>query len=186
MMAFNDMPSDSETIARFYEAHKKALLNYARAILRDDELAADALQNAIESLLHSYDHVRDLSDADLLHYSMKVVRRECYRIFKKQNKMPAPSAEIEELAQDSADLDEYIQFQDREVMQKAVSQLKRNYRTAIELRYYQNRDDAAIAFALDIKPESVRAVLSRARNKLKELYLAEEVDRHGQTDRPGL
>lgn len=179
MMAFNDEPGDNGTMAHFYEAHKAELLKFARRILRDDEWAADALQDSFVNLIHSYDMIRGFPEEKLLRYSMSVVRNQCYYLCQmdRADVLYDPQVDTELLERDLAGPDVFARLLDGIVLQEAVSKLRPNYRLAIVMRYFYDLDDAAIGIALEIKTESVRTVLTRARRQLKKLC-KEEVRPH--------
>lgn len=179
MMAFNDEPGDNGTLACFYEAHKAELFQFARRILRDDEWAADALQDSFVNLIRSYDRVRGFPEEKLLRYSMSVVRNQCYYLCQtdRTDFLYDPQVDTEPLERDLAGPDVFSRLLDGIVLQEAVRKLRPNYRLAIVMRYYYDLDDAAIAVALEIKTESVRTILTRARRQLKTLC-KEEVRVH--------
>lgn len=175
MMAFRDEPSDSEALARFYEAHREELFKYASSILRDREQAADAVQEAFVGLMRSYDHVRSFSEEKLLGYSLTVVRNQCFRV-SKASRSAAPYDPQDELGPQEAEAegpDLFAQALDRIVLQNAVQKLQPNYSSALSLRYYYDFDDEAIAAVLHTRSENVRTILTRARRQLKKLCIEE-------------
>lgn len=62
---------------------------------------------------------------------------------------------------------------DKEIIHKAVNQLPEKYRLILEYKYFQEMTDKEIAAELDIKADSVRAYLTRARKKLTEILTRE-------------
>lgn len=180
MMAFNDVPSDSDTMARFYEAHRDQLYKLAHYITKDSELAADALHDSFVSLMRYYDKLRDFPEDKLLAYSMAVVRHQCSALMKKSRKVTlcdSPLA-MTALEQDADETDDYTVLINSLSLQNAVQNLQPNYRLAIIMRHYYDLDYETIALALNTKPEGARTILSRAHKQLKKLYLSEEVKAH--------
>lgn len=178
MMAFNDESTDRENMSRFFEAYKRPLLKFAYSILNDYELAADAVQGSFLNLMKAYDDLRSFSDERLLAYSWPVVRHECSKIIRQNRSQHLEDDDLSAFVEKAIASDPCEVIIKEQALHDSIQKLPAHYRLAIEMKYFYDSSDAAIAKVLDVKPGSVRMILSRARARLKELYFSEEVKAH--------
>lgn len=68
-------------------------------------------------------------------------------------------------------LENIIKDADDAVLRACIEELPEKFRLAILLKYYYDWKDSDIAKAIDISDNSVRMILTRARQKLKALYI---------------
>lgn len=177
MFVFNDIITDAEDLERFYRTHCKSLEKYAYSIVKNQLLAEEAVQNSLLKIINYYDNVRDFEEDRLLKYMIRVIFHECCRLLRKKGQeqhLPLPEAEDLPAVEESEAIDHIL---DREAMRSAIAKLEPVYRTAIVMKYYDNASNAMIAAALDVKPDSVRMILSRARAKLKAIYSESQEER---------
>lgn len=170
-MTFNDYPSDEERLIAFIERSEKKLLQYAYHKLRDWHLAQDAVQAALLQLIKYFDTVRDFEAPRMLNYTLKIVSNECYAIWQKRSREVSFD---EMLFKDDIDpnneIENFYDRVDQQILRQCVEQLPYTYKTVLCMKYFESASDLEIAAVLDIKPDSVRMALKRAREKLIELY----------------
>jgi RNA polymerase sigma-70 factor (ECF subfamily) len=80
--------------------------------------------------------------------------------------VPEPRADLPAAADSASPLDQVVRRERLEALREAISQLPPQQRLSMELRVYQERSVKEIAVALRISPETVKAHLFQARQKL--------------------
>jgi len=66
-----------------YEEHKYALLHYAMKIMRNQDMAEDAVQNTFISIIQKKEKYLDLDCRDFRRSAVIIVRNKCIDIFMK-------------------------------------------------------------------------------------------------------
>ena len=171
MMTFNDYPTDSEQLMAFVSRSENKLLQQAYQRLNDWHLAQDAVQASILQLIKYYDLVRDFEQPRLLRYSLRIVSNVCYRILKAKSR-EVSFDEMESLndIDPNNEIEGFYERIDQQLLRQCLDKLSYTYRIALCMKYFESADDAEIASVLNIMPNSVRMVLTRARSKLIALY----------------
>jgi len=174
--------------ARAFEAlmrqHNRMMFRTARAILRDDAEAEDALQ---EAYMHAYRSLRGFrADARFSTWLARIVVNEALMRLRKSSRRASiipiqPSAPIEELADipdpAMADKPEIAaeRAQMRKLLEAEIDSLPDAYRTVFMLRAVEELSVEETAAVLDIPPATVRTRFFRARSLLREA-LAQKMD----------
>lgn len=156
----------TEWFTRRVQELKNPMYGLAIGILRNQEDAEDAIQNA---LILAYEHMDDLSMLEKFKpWMMRILANECYRIIKKR-KFYTDIDETYDIA------DEKIAFEEQVTLWEVVQNLKEEYRTVIVLFYYEGMSIREISGILEISEDNVKKRLSRARSKLKAFLEKEEL-----------
>ncbi len=147
--------------------HRDYLLRTARAILRNEDDAEDAVQDSLLvafSNLRSYKHER----GDLQQWLAGITRKRCKAMLRERAQTGAISLdEVKQVAQ-SLDLAELVaQREQLTTLARAIQGLPNLQRASIELAA-ANRTNKEISFALGITPHAVTMNLTRARRALLE------------------
>jgi len=163
--------------------YNRRLYRLARALLRDDAEAKDALQDAYLCAYRSIGQFR--GDAALSTWLSRLVLNECgarrRRSLRRENIIPIVSAEASMEAfiriPDSGELPDHCtaRAQMRSVLERKVSELPESLRVVFVLRSIEELSVEEIAATLSISPETVRSRHFRAKGMLRE-SLAREVD----------
>ncbi len=163
--------------------HNRRLYRLARASLRDDAEAKDALQDAYLCAYRSMAQFR--GESALSTWLSRLVLNECLarqrRSARRHNVVPIVSSEsnLEAVARvaDPLELPDkaFGRAQMRAVLERKVSELPENYRVVFVLRCVEEMSVEDTALALDIPAETVRSRHFRAKGLLRE-SLAQEVD----------
>ena len=149
------------------------LFAVATRILRDDDLAADATQQALVSIWRDLPQLRDLARFDA--WSYRVLVRACYTERRKERRW-SPSMRVVPTTIAGEGADGTALVIDRDQMERAARRLSIDHRAVVVLRYYLDLAHADIAELLGIPVGTVR---SRLRYALQGLRAALEAD-----DRP--
>jgi RNA polymerase sigma factor (sigma-70 family) len=144
-------------------------LRTAAAIMRSREEASDVAQDVAVDVLRSVRKLRspDAFDAWVHRITVRHVLRALRRR-RGAGAVETPLAllsEAEHPAADVADRDTVLAA--RHLLAAALAELPPRQRLALALRYVHDLSDAEIAAALDCRPGSVHALLSRGRAALR-------------------
>jgi RNA polymerase sigma factor (sigma-70 family) len=147
------------------------LFAVATRILRDDDLAADATQQALVSIWRDLRQLRDLARFDA--WSYRVLVRACYAERRRERRWSPslyvlPGALVGDAAADGTSF-----VIDRDQLERAARRLSIDHRAVVVLRYYLDLPHAEIAELLGIPVGTVR---SRLRYALQGLRAALEAD----------
>jgi len=147
------------------------LFAVATRILRDDDLAADATQQALVSIWRDLPQLRDLARFDA--WSYRVLVRACYAERRKERRWSPslhvlPGALVGDAVADGTSF-----VIDRDQLERAARRLSIDHRVVVVLRYYLDLPHAEIADLLGVPVGTVR---SRVRYALQGLRAALEAD----------
>ena len=164
--------------------HNRRLYRLARATLRDDAEAEDALQDAY---LHAYRSLgRFRGDAALTTWLSRLVLNECYgrmrRHARRENVVPMVSSNTADIdieamrPSDSEPPDSAVaRAEMRALIERKLDELPDSFRTVFILRTVEELSVEETAQCLDIAEATVRSRHFRARSLLREA-LARDID----------
>jgi RNA polymerase sigma-70 factor (ECF subfamily) len=173
--------------ARAFEAimrqHNRMLFRTARAILRDDAEAEDALQEAYVQAYRSLGSFR--AESKMSTWLARIVANEALMRLRKQTRRaeivpiePSASAEVEQILDsdmDHAPDSSAERSQVRRLLEAQIDALPDTYRTIFMLRAVEELSVEETAEVLGIPPATVRTRFFRARSLLREA-LAQKMD----------
>lgn len=179
-MSFGQYKSDYERLDQFVRNHMVEFSKFAVYVVHDYDIAQDGIQNAMEAIMKYYDSVRDFEEQRLYRYCLAIIKHECIRVASAQKNMVSYEdvEYLEEVPDDM--LDNIIRDADNALLKACIEELPEKFKLAILMKYFYQQSDRDIARAIDISDASVRMILTRGRNKLKEIYIkkaGEEVSR---------
>jgi RNA polymerase sigma factor (sigma-70 family) len=159
---------DTEAITTLVRRFRTKALDLAGAILRDDYLAQDAVQQAFLTALRRLDDLRE--PAAFPGWFRQIVRSECTGILRRRREQPA--ADTAELVSEALTPSEYAQREDRcRVVRQALAALPDISRTAAEMFYLDECTCADIGSRLNIPVGTVKRRLFDARERLRGVLL---------------
>ena len=163
--------------------HNRRLYRLARATLRDDAEAEDALQDAYLSAYRSIGQFR--GDAALSTWLSRLVLNECLNRMRRQarrdNVVPMvnlPSDhELDAMSASNSDTPDkaLVRVEMRALLERKLDELPEAFRTVFVLRCVEEMSVEETAQCLDIPEATVRSRHFRARSLLRE-SLAREID----------
>ena len=156
---------DKETFCAQVIRHQEAMFRAAKAILKQDEDAEDAVQEAICAAFAARDGLRDVGK--FKPWILRILTNNCYDAYRKKR----PSVDLEEV-QDylpAAGTDPT----DRLTLWQAVMSLSDDLRAAVTLYYYDGLSVREIGTVLGISEAAVKTRLSRGRERLRQLLREE-------------
>lgn len=141
-----------------------------RNLLRDEEEASDALQEAFCRLWPRRDQIKDEQEASAL--TVTTVKNICFDTLRKQQKMPQCELDTErdsplsDSAQEEMERSEHFDLINR-IIEKHLTEMQQKILHLKELKELEVKE---IAQELHMQPTAVRMNLSRARKAVREHY----------------
>ena len=152
---------DKKTFSALVVENQETLFRTAKAILRSDEDAEDAVQEAICTAFERRDSLRELEK--FRPWLLRILANKCYDACRRRR----PTVDLEDVA-------DYLPAQDRDhaerlTLWQAVMTLSGDLRAAVTLFYYDGLSIREISGVLGISEAAVKTRLSRGRAKLRRL-----------------
>jgi RNA polymerase sigma-70 factor, ECF subfamily len=175
---------DSAAFGALMRRYNRRLYRTARAILKDDAAAEDALQEAYVSAYRHFDEFR--GDAAVATWLTRIVANHALQILRKSRRQPVvvlfdevtepgTDEEADPAASTPTPEDNVLQTELRQLIERKIDALPEAYRTVFVLREVEEMTVEETAAALDIPAATVRTRLFRAKARLRE-SLAQEMD----------
>jgi RNA polymerase sigma-70 factor (ECF subfamily) len=138
------------------------LFNVAQLMLRDRDLADDAVQEALVLAWRDLKGLRDPAGFDAwLH---RVLVRSVYREADRDRRRSAQTVRVRELA---GAPDTARGFEDRDALERGFRRLRPDHRAVLVLHHYLGYSDAEAADALSVPAGTVKSRLNRATSALR-------------------
>ena len=152
--------------------YNRRLYRAARAILRDDEEAEDALQ---EAYIQAYLHLDQFEGrAQMSSWLTRIVVNEALRRARRRDRAGEVDNDMSDIAAPTGGPEEHaVKAELRRVLERAVDALPEVLRTAFVLRDIENLTTAEAADCLGIPAETVKTRLHRARVFLRQSLRAD-------------
>jgi RNA polymerase sigma-70 factor (ECF subfamily) len=174
---------DSAAFEALMRRYNRMLFRTARAILRDDAEAEDALQEAYIQAYRALGSFR--GDAELSTWLARIVANEALQRLRKRARraeivplQPAADAELEQVSDTDRDKAPEIsaaRAEMRRLLESQIDALPDAYRAVFMLRAVEELSVEETAAVLGLEPATVRTRLFRARSMLREA-LAQKID----------
>jgi RNA polymerase sigma-70 factor (ECF subfamily) len=162
---------DVEAFSTLTASRTDRMYAAARLILRDDEQAADAVQDA---LLQAWLDLRALRDPERFDaWLRRLLVRACYRAAKRRRAREVLEINLASTF-DSVTPDAQRALDVRDQLERGFRRLSPDQRTVIVLRHYLGLSLAESAEALDIPLGTMQSRLSRATQAMRAALEADE------------
>ncbi|WP_397446181.1 RNA polymerase sigma factor [Polaribacter sp. R77954] len=164
--------SDKNAQLKIYNAYYKAMYNSAYRILKDPFEAEDLMQEAFLTAFTKLNSYK--GEVAFGAWLKRIVINKSLTQLKRNNRYQevkmevVPTNEIEDEAINYAGLNPKMVLQ-------TLQSLKENYRVVLTLNLIEGYDYEEIAQILNYTNENVRTTVSRAKKKLKQMLLAENI-----------
>lgn len=147
--------------------NRTKLYKTAMAILRNDEDACDAIQ---EALLSSFKNLKALKNKEFfVTWITRILINKCYDIIQKNKKIVYVDDNITENT-----LGYYDTYKTESSLEYIINKLDEELKQIVVLYYYDELKVGEISNILLIPEGTVKSRLSRARNKIQEILEKEE------------
>ena len=162
------------TFIHIYEKYGKQMLAVAKGILKHQESAEDAVQDAFEGIAKSIHRIPNAGESAVKAYVMTVVRNAALAVQRNEKKMGVV-VDIEELdIPSNADVFQTVSdSQDYEKLLGLINQLPLQYREVLLMRYVMELKPQDIGIQLHRKTTTVQQQLTRGKQALAALYQQE-------------
>ena len=156
------MGDDKEWFCNKVEELQRSLYLLSYSILRNNEDACDAVQEAIWRAYENLDTLRD--QAKLKPWLLKILSNVSLGMLRsRRGELSLDEFPDEPVSDASVDINTRMSLWD------AVEKLDPAYREVVVLYYYEQFSVKEISRIMDIRPDTVKKRLSRSREKLKNL-----------------
>lgn len=154
---------DKEAFTRLMEENGKSMYKVAKAILKNDEDVADAMQ---ETVLTCWEKIDTLKKDELFKtWMIRILINKCNAIYR-QRKCFVSDDNLPEVPA------EEVQYANIEWME-LLKCLEEKYRTVIILYYVEGFKVREIACILDVSESTVKGRMADARKQMEKLYQVE-------------
>jgi RNA polymerase sigma-70 factor (sigma-E family) len=159
-----------ELVRDLFKAHYEPLCRLAFLILRDSQMAEEAVMDAFLKVFGWWRRVGSMNRPDL--YLRRIVVNGCSSRLRRRAVeararavVPAPEGpNWEEGRLDTARL-----------VRDAIEHLPRRQRLCVVLRYFEDLSEAEMADVLQVSAGTIKSQLSKAREHLKSVLIAQEL-----------
>ena len=163
---------DKEFFIQKINENRLKMYKTAIAILKDEDDANDAIQEALYSAYKNYYSLREKSYFTT--WIIKILINKCYNIINKNKKI----AYIDDtIIQNTASSEDNYEIENS--LEWVLNQIDKDLREIVVLYYYDDFSVADIANVLEIPQGTVKSRLSRAREQIKEIINKEEGEFNG-------
>jgi len=154
---------DQEAFADLVHQVSDTLLGIARRILRDPDLAEDALQNALVSIWRSLPHLRDANRFE--GWAFRILINACYAEAPRNRRW---ASTVRLLGTDVvSSVDDIQTIADRDELERAFRRLPLDQRAVFVLHHYVGLPLVAVAETLGIPDGTARSRLHYATRALR-------------------
>ncbi len=161
------------TQMKVYDQYYTAMYNTAFRIVNDKWEAEDIMQ---ESFLAAFAAIDSFSGKVTFGAWLKrIVINKSIAAYNKNKKAPMRSLETKDYFSEDISIEEDTKTNEVNSLLNNIQKLKENYRLAITLHYIEGYDYEEIAEIMLLKYDNIRAIMSRAKKKLKELVQKEKI-----------
>lgn len=158
------MKSDTDAFLELMEKNSLAMYKVARGILRNDEDVADAIQDTI---LTCFEKLHTLQKPEYFKtWMIRILINECNAILQHYRGLDMP--------ENFPDIPRHDQSMAEFEFKEMLDQVDEKYRVILVLHYVQGFKVSEIAEILDMKENTVKTRLARARGQIKTVYFGED------------
>lgn len=159
-----DNSDDKVKFEKVYKSFKNIMLNRAYEIVKDRQLAEDAVHNAFLKIINNLPKIYDADSNETKWYVIVIVTNEAKKIYNKENKILKA-----ELMDVESDFNLEAIVEDKNIVEKVkreIDLLPEIYRDTMSLKYYNDLSNKEISSVLSIPISTVKKRLQRGRKIL--------------------
>lgn len=160
---------DADAFLELMEMNSLSMYKIARGILKNDDDAADAIQDTI---LSSFEKIHTLQKTEFFKtWLIRILINECNQILRHYKRIE-PQEELPETPRQDRSLAEFE-------FKEMLGQVDKKYRVILVLYYEQGFKITEIAELLEISENTVKTRLVRAREQIRLAYFQETPEKEG-------
>lgn len=168
-IVISNIENDNERLflERLYTKYYSLMKKKALFLVEDEACAEEIVQDSLLRFVNKIDDLMDIDKDKLPAYIMATVRNVSINRRKRDRFEKDLFSQLDENVCDPKAIPEnlYIQKEFLEKLEQAIKQLPEQYRLLLEAKYILDMKDDEIAKQFNIKSESVRTYIMRARRK---------------------
>lgn len=165
---------------KLYYEYRRLMKYIAFDILKDNQLAEDAVHNAFIKLSNHLNKIDEISCHKTKSFIVIVIENTAKDMYRKRKR--EADVHLEEITRFNGSDDFSLSSYSIENIVSKIESLPAIYRNVLVLKYLQDLDNKEIAKLLNLKESAVRKRLERAKDMLAEL-LQKDGDYYGLQDR---
>jgi RNA polymerase sigma factor (sigma-70 family) len=176
---------DPSSLAEVYDFYAPRLFDYCHALLRDQDLAADALH---DSLIAMREHIGKLREPERFRsWIYAIVRNECLRLLADPDR-PEQRHEAPEQNEDAfLDAEERQRLEEtRQLVHSALAGMAARHREAVDLSARHDLAAEELAGVLGISSQQATELVAQSRDDLDNSLAAAIIARSGRGDCPSV
>jgi len=166
---------DPEQFGEIMNRYQAPFLRKAKEILKDEDEAYDAVQEAFVRIYSAAKKYRKQEGASFKAWAYKVLVNQCFTLYKKKKRERTFTVQVEEeFAQsfpDQYEIDSYERKLTKEYVLSLVSKLPKLLGKIVTLHFIDEIPQKDIAEKEGISHEVVRARIHRAKKQLREMNI---------------
>lgn len=164
-LTLTDAPEKKTKLEQIYNEYKRLMQYIAYEILKDNDLAEDAVHQAFLRIIRHLDGIEDISCHKTKAFIVIIIRCTAPDMLRKEKRQRVIGMEaVREDGTYSRDMTEDLSVHE---LTQIIKSLPEIYRDALELKVYYDLSDRELAEALGISYAAARKRLERARAALK-------------------
>lgn len=151
---------------RLYKNYKRLMFGIAIDILKNEQDAEDAVQEAFIRLSDNLDRIADADSPQARNFAAVITRNVCFNVLRRRH--IEDDIDETDAASDMTAEDEFLSAQGVETLERAVLSLPEKYRDILYLTAYEELSLHDAAKLLGITYENAKSRVKRARKKMSE------------------
>ncbi|WNB91382.1 sigma-70 family RNA polymerase sigma factor [Bacillus sp. NEB1478] len=169
---------NKEALERLYDRYEKLLFSFSYKMLKQPELAEEAVQDVFMKLWRKKGIYAE-EKGKFSSWLLTVTRNACIDLIRKQNKNEVEILERDIDYERSESVEETVTWnEEREVLKEAVSTLNEEQQDIVEMFYFKGYSQSDIADKKQLPIGTVKGRIRLALKHLKKIY-SERGDKYG-------
>ena len=163
---------ERKKMTEIYQEHKHALLMYALKIVKNQDLAEDAVHNAFIAIIEQKEKYFNLSCRDFRFSAVIIVRNKCIDLLRKQKPYAEIPIEELELYLESSEIpveEQVIASTEYESIRRHLNSIDEISRQVLIMKYFDSMSYKEIGIKLNMTPKHVETRITRAKQKVRKL-----------------
>ena len=172
ILAFQSV-EDKEKFEYIYQTYKRLLLYKAYNILKDFQLAEDAVSEAMIRIYKNIDKIDDPNANKAVAFIVTIVKNTALTLYHRVNNQQTEP--VEESIADSFDLENFVLSEiSAESIYSVIDRLNEELKSVFLLKFAYDLSHKEIGNTLNITENNMTVRLHRAKKKISELLRKEE------------
>ena len=151
---------------RLYNNYRRLMFGIAYDILKNEQDAEDAVQDAFFRLADNLGKIADADSPQARNFAVVITRNICFNMLRKRH--IETDIDDEDVCSDKSAEDEFLSAQGVETLERALGSLPEKYRDILYLTVYEELSLRDAAKLLGITYENAKSRVKRARKKISE------------------